>query len=230
MGHHEHEHPPKPKSFLPDFLKHLPLDAQGRPIPWFILCKDGVPDFKLSDARKLRECCTKPICWICGRVRPADELAFVFTPLSSITRTSSEPPSHKQCAEFACKYCPFICDPSFREVDSEIKQGTITKRGPSVALIYVTDAMQPVPVPGGIMFGIGEAKELICYSQGRLSTPEEIRASFEDGWPAFKQSIYDRGGNVQQVATLMKAKDAMMRKLGLEAPEDNGGLIQVVGG
>ena len=101
---------------MPPRIRRLPVSPAGFPVPWFIQwfdggkpCApgDGVPDFRVFDAGKLRLAIKARRCWVCGG-QLGVHLAFVIGPMCSINRVISEPPSHRECAVFSATACPFL--------------------------------------------------------------------------------------------------------------------------
>src|SRR5215831_18617572 len=97
---------------LPRRMKALPVD-RGYPVPWFVEWIDGVPDFRIMDGRKLVRAVRERLCWVCGQPL-GSFLAFTVGPMCAVNRISSEPPSHRDCAVFSAKACPFLTRPTMR--------------------------------------------------------------------------------------------------------------------
>ena len=98
---------------MPDRIARLPVDARGFPVPEFAMWYNGVPDFRVIKPGYVRKCIIKNNCWICGE-RLGVRKAFVIGPMCCINRISAEPPSHRDCALFAAKNCPFLSMPLAR--------------------------------------------------------------------------------------------------------------------
>lgn len=92
---------------MPPQIRRLPIE-RGYPVPWFVPKVDGHYDFRLADyRRKLPLAIKKKLCWICG-CAVGKEYVFPIGPMCAVNRTTSEPPSHMSCAEFAALACPFL--------------------------------------------------------------------------------------------------------------------------
>jgi hypothetical protein len=89
-----------------DFLSHLPVH-RGLPVPFSQAWFDGKPDFRTVDPNKTIQCVQEELCAICGR-RLGERSYFICGPLSKKSRLFTDPPMHKQCAEFAAETCPFV--------------------------------------------------------------------------------------------------------------------------
>ena len=95
---------------LPKSMGVLPLDERGYPIPWFVAWYDGKPDFRVVDVKKMKRALSEHLCWICGG-HIDDAFVFVRGAAPVSNRIALEPPSHRACAEFAVRACPFMLLP-----------------------------------------------------------------------------------------------------------------------
>jgi hypothetical protein len=94
---------------LPDRMRHLPVSSDGYPCPRFISWINGKPDFRSIEPDKLGKAVRLNLCWLCGQAL-GSRLAMVVGPMCIINRVSSEPPCHRECAEYAVVACPFLSD------------------------------------------------------------------------------------------------------------------------
>ena len=95
---------------MPARIACLSLTEKGYPLPFFAAMIDGKPDIRIVSTEKFHRCVNEHLCWLCGQ--PLD-IPFVFVvPPNKIT--SSEPPCHDECAEYAMAACPFITNPSMK--------------------------------------------------------------------------------------------------------------------
>src|SRR5580692_7475343 len=97
-------------STLPRRMTALPIDERGYPVPWFVDWIDGKPEFRAMDPRKFVRAIKEKLCWVCGQ-RLGVNVCFVAGPMCGINRTSSEPPSHRECAVWSAQNCPFLNNP-----------------------------------------------------------------------------------------------------------------------
>jgi hypothetical protein len=180
---------------LPTKMKHLPCDHRGFPVPYFVAWIDGLPEFPVADGSKLIRCIRKSLCWVCGgelgRVH-----AFLIGPMCAINRTSSEPPSHLECARFSARNCPFLTKPRMKRVDKENLPitdpgGIMIERNPGVSLLWAQKAGQWQNFDdgkGGILFDIGEKPHFTeWYAHGRRATRDEVMQSIITGLPQLEQ-------------------------------------------
>lgn len=180
---------------LPSRLRKLPVDARGYPVPWFVAWVPNpnggpdVPEFRAMDGRKFRDAVQQRLCWVCGE--PLGRwLAFPIGPMSVITRTISEPPSHLECAEWSVRNCPFLSEPKMVRrydnlpADAEEPAGHGIKRNPGVIAIWSTRSYELFnDGTGKALITIGEPERVTWWCEGRAATREEVDASVTSGYP-----------------------------------------------
>lgn len=187
---------------LPSRIAKLPKDHRGFPVPWFVTWIDGQPDFRIITPEKIVAAVKGHRCWICGE-QLGRFMAFVIGPMCAINRTSGEPPSHRDCAEFAAKACPFLTrprmNPRMKRNEKNLPcghpdgPGIALKRNPGVALVWVTKRYSLFPVAGGFLFSVGEPVETISFAEGRPARREEVVASIDSGLPVLREEAQEDG-------------------------------------
>lgn len=203
----------------------LPVEARGYPVPFFVAWIDGVPDFRVTDPRKIAICYNQKRCWVCGQTL-GSYVAFVVGPMCAINRISSEPPSHRECAEWAAKACPFLARPHAKRREAGLPEesgppaGISIRRNPGVALVWVTKSFRPIPAPHpdgtqGALFQMGEPREVLCFTEGRPSTLDEIRESVDTGIPLLRAEVNEQ--NWREVKAFETAVAQGRRLLGIAA-------------
>lgn len=174
---------------LPDRMKVLPVSDKGFPVPFFATWSDGKPDFRVVTSEKMSEAVRRKLCWICGQHMGA-YMAFVIGPMCGINRTISDPPSHRDCAIFAAKNCPFMANPlakrNGRDLPSDTQDaaGFGLKRNPGAVGVWVTKSyrrFRPQAGQPGLLFELGNPVEVIWFSRGRDATRAEVEHSVETG-------------------------------------------------
>jgi hypothetical protein len=184
----------------PTFMAHLPIDKRGYPVPWFVDYINGEPEFRAMDRRKFQRSINERLCWTCGG-KLFDEEVFVIGPMCAVNRISSEPPSHRECAEYSAKTCPFLTRPhARRREDEEFRAakkpspGIMIERNPGVTLLWYTkrhELMNSPRRPGvanpGILFKLGRAFKIGWYREGRAATRAEVLESIESGLPILRE-------------------------------------------
>lgn len=181
---------------LPARMEHLPRDARGYPVPWFVyIDPDGVPDFRIVGPGKHEAAHKFERCWVCGGQRGRN-FSFVVGPMCAVNRTSGEPPCHLDCAMFSAIACPFLVRPKMkRDRVNSIPDGSVSspsglERNPGVALVWNTRSYRLVRgTAGEPIYRIGEPQECLWFCQGRPATRDEVLTSIESGLPLLEASI-----------------------------------------
>jgi hypothetical protein len=206
----------------PRLMEKLPIDARGYPVPWFVDWIRGEPEFRAMDIRKFKAAIKDRLCWTCGNPLFREEI-FVIGPMCAINRISSEPPSHRECAEYAAKSCPFLTKPHMHrrtddtfEAGRKPSPGVMVERNPGVTLLWYTRRHELQRVkdrPGaadGVLFRIGSPFKLEWYSRGREATRAEVLEAIRTGLPLLYQAAakYDGPEGIRhleaQTAAAMK--------------------------
>ena len=193
----------------PPRMAKLILDSRGFPVPWFVALIDGVPDFRVIRENGIAYAHNYGICWLCGE--PLGRYgAFVIGPMCGINRVNSEPPSHRDCAEYAVRACPFMTKPRMvrneRGLDESVKPaGVGLRRNPGVVLLWVTKSWKPFRVDNGVLFRLGEPTDIAFYACGRKATREEIDASIASGLPLLEEPAHAEGPDAVKALARMKA-------------------------
>lgn len=195
---------------MPARIKRLPVDRRGFPVPWFVQWfrdgqpsepREGEPDFRVADMRKMSRAIKERRCWCCGETLGV-HLAFVIGPMCAINRTISEPPNHLECAEFSAKGCPFLSRPRMRRNEKDVPEqgqepaGHGLKRNPGVACVWVTRGyrlFRPHAGNPGVLFALGAPEKVLWFAEGREATRAEVMASINGGLPALKEIAAQEG-------------------------------------
>jgi hypothetical protein len=205
-----------PSKILPPpvAMQFLPKDHRGYVVPFFVEWVDGKPDFRVIDGRKLRRCVHEKLCWLCGGPLNSRTVAYVVGPMCALNRTSSEPPSHVECAEYAAKVCPFLTMPKAQRREANMPAGHVEapgvglKRNPGATLVWVTrDRLKPFSVPrgpngerAGTLFDIGSPIKTLWFAEGRPALRAEVLASIESGLPLLLEvAKTDRDGALAEL-------------------------------
>lgn len=161
-------------------------------MPWFVAYPDGPdadPDFRVADPKKWVRAVKEKLCWVCGEPLGA-WLVFVLGPMCGITRTTSEPACHKDCAEWSVANCPFLVRPHMVRRDENLPEGTVDApgcpldRNPGVTLLWRTKSFTLFRGPDRrALIRVGEPFEVACFAEGRRATREEVDTSIAGGLP-----------------------------------------------
>lgn len=177
---------------LPERIKALPV-FRGYPVPWFVAYPngpDGEPEFRTADAKKWIAAVQQKRCWVCGQQLGA-HLAFVLGPMCGITRTTSEPACHRECAEWSIHYCPFLTRPRMERREGNLPEGTVDApgcplhRNPGVTLLWTTRSFTLFRGSDRrYLIRVGDPLEVACYAEGRRATRKEVDESIAGGLPS----------------------------------------------
>jgi hypothetical protein len=189
---------------LPLRMRDLPLDERGYPVPWFVDWIDGKPEFRAMDPEKLRRAIQRRLCWVCGR-RLGVFQCFVAGPMCGINRTSSEPPSHADCAKWSALNCPFLSNPRMVRREDEVSdsmKGNVAgfglMRNPGVVMVWFTRQYDVFPDHGGRpLIQMGEPDRVEWYCEGRAATRAEVDASIDSGLPALETLARQEKGGME---------------------------------
>jgi hypothetical protein len=212
---------------LPPNMRHLPVDAKrGLSVPYFVLWEDGIPDFRISDMAKMRECTLHRLCMICGKPMAGDEGVFAMGPLNVIQATNDEPPMHQLCAEYSAQVCPWMLRPGMKRIDKKPKpEGTISltvesraaeyKGAPQVWALYHAEEYMATSEPNGtMMYYLGAPTEIHWWREGRRATRDEVITAMAEGRAYLAQHEKIAGKK-----SVQRELDSAMETLGAWLPE-----------
>jgi hypothetical protein len=216
---------------LPPRIKRLPKDERGFPVPKFVVwMKDGkeapdrtspgvVPDFRYADAAFRARAFRNRLCWVCGEPTGVHRV-YAIGPMCVVNRTTSEPASHRDCAEFAVKACPFLLRPRMRrlpmgEDEPRESPGVMLERNPGATCLYETNEATKVgDGKGGWLIKLGHPDRVDWWAEGRKATRAEIQASIDSGFP-FLLDIARQEGSAA-VAELARVTERALQLLPAE--------------
>jgi hypothetical protein len=196
---------------LPDRMRSLPVDHRGYPVPYFVAWIDGKPDHPVVDPEKRDSAIRFRRCWLCGEVLGRFG-TFVIGPMCAVNRVSSEPPSHRECAQFAARACPFLTRPDARRREAGMPEngvqpaGHMLRRNPGVSLVWTTRSWEIFRDEAGVLWDIGEPAELEWLAEGRAASRGEVLHSIETGMPSLK----DLARGADELAKLEAMKESAL--------------------
>lgn len=162
---------------------------RGWPVPWFCALVDGAYDFRIVGPGKFEMAIDRRLCWLCGRPLQR-KLAFVIGPMCAINRTTSEPPSHCDCAAWAVRVCPFLTQRQQHRNAQGLPAtmvappGEMIARQPGVALVWQTLRYTLFDDgSGGALIRIGDPIATSWHREGRAATRAEVLESIASGLP-----------------------------------------------
>jgi hypothetical protein len=186
---------------LPARMCLLPVDARGYPIPAFVeTLPDGTRDFRIMSQSHWRRCVKERRCWVCDQKLGA-YLAFLIGPMCAVTRTTSEPPCHRECAEWSARNCPFLARPQMHRREDEFTDGLEgnaagcpIRRNPGVAVVWVArDYEVWRDERGSPLITVGEPVEVTWWAEGRPATRAAIEESIRTGMPLLEAQATEPG-------------------------------------
>jgi hypothetical protein len=183
---------------MPECIEILPRDKRGFPVPKFAMWIDGEPDFRVVAPGWRETCARQNVCWICGG-NLGSKKWFVLGPMCTVTRSTSEPPNHKLCAEFAAKNCPFLAMPMAKRNERDMPEehvappGLAINRNPGVAAIWQTTSYRTFKVGDSWLIEVGPPQEVSFWREGRRATRAEVLHSVETGLPLLLASAKEEG-------------------------------------
>jgi hypothetical protein len=202
---------------MPARIARLPRDERGYPAPWFVCwvkggepcpAGEGEPDFRVIGPDKLAEAYKQAKCWICGLSLIGAARVYTIGPMCVVNRTTSEPPSHRDCAEFAAKACPFLTRPRQKRdrkglPEDRVVVGNPIDRNPGAVCLYQTGKAKPFRAGGGWLFRLGPPIRVDWWAEGRKATRAEIEASIESGYPLlFEEAKKDGIEGIQELGRM----------------------------
>jgi hypothetical protein len=170
-------------------IARLPLDKRGYPIPWFAARFQGEPDFRVYDPAKFSRALKERRCWVCGEKLGAYGY-FVVSPYCVVSRTSTEPPCHEECAEFSVQGCPFLTGAEVRRRAAALPEesfeaaGLVVEESPAVVAIWATLGYEVVATERGPVCKLGDPVSCRWFKQGRKATRSEVLEAIERDFPA----------------------------------------------
>jgi hypothetical protein len=169
----------KPPAMLADHLPRLPpsmrlltVNHQGYPVPWFAYSPEKLT---VIDKHKKRRAIEERRCWICGGAL-SRRLSFVLGPAQTITRTTTEPPSHRACAEFAVIACPFLRNPQRRRSSEPDDPAVHALHNPGCFAVWTTDSYETdsYELDAACRVIVGEPMAVAWFHRGKPASRRQV--------------------------------------------------------
>lgn len=198
---------------VPPRVARLPRNKSGYPVPFFVAWINGEPDFRIIDPHKFALCLRFRFCWICGEPL-GKHFVYVMGPMCTITRTTSEPACHRDCAEFSVQACPHLNNPNAKRRDfgketMVAPAGYHSERNPGVMAIYPTDGAKPFrPIAGsdGVLLTVNAPTGPVdWWTEARRATRDEVVAALAVGEPTLRRKAELEGRDAVRVLEAMIA-------------------------
>ena len=208
---------------MPFRIKALPVNEKGFPIPAFVAWLDiagkrslppgtfgATRDFRIIDPGYMDRCYRFNKCWICGEPLGRHRV-FAIGPMCVVNKTTMEPPSHRSCAEYAAKACPFLVQPrmrrNFKDLPKEDRRvaGMMIERNPGCICLYETEDYRRIHARNGMLCRLGKPVRVDWYSEGRVATREEVLDSIDSGLPTLMEEAKKDGPEAVKELTVLRA-------------------------
>lgn len=225
---------------MPARMRKLPVNEKGFPVPafvaWLNLAGDRyLPewtrgarrDFRVINPDYLDRCYRLSKCWICGEPLGRHRV-FAIGPMCAVNRTTMEPPSHRDCVEYATKTCPFMMRPrmvrNYKDMPSDKSApGVLIERNPGVYCLWETETYRRFRAPGGLLCAIGEPQKVEWVREGRPATRAEVVESIDSGMPLLTAEAMKEGPEALADLTSYRARVERYLPKEIAAQNDPGG-------
>lgn len=206
---------------LPTRMHRLHV-RRGYPVPWFVtwmkdgeVCDagEGEPEFRVITSERIKEAVDRKLCWVCGE-KMGTFYSFTAGPMCAVNQISAEPPSHRDCARFSAKGCPFLTRPHMRRrendlptEDERVEAGKMILRNPGVAMVWTTKHFRPISADEGVVFRMGSPTGIDWYHEGGYATTDQVLDSIRSGLPILNE------GEPEPLAVLNSAAAARLEEM-----------------
>lgn len=204
---------------LPHYMRDLPLDERGYPVPFFVSRPDGQPNFQLADGAKWVRCVRENRCWICGKPLGAFKV-FAVGPMAATNRISAEPPSHLDCAEYAIAACPFLLYPKAQRrslddagVPMAPPPGIHAEHNPGVMALWTTKQYKTLSPHAPAIIHLGDPTTVRWFSGGRLAGRELVAAAIEDAHTRLTQECESPAALTHLAQAIERVRKLLPREL-----------------
>ncbi len=189
---------------IPKRIAKLPVH-RGFHVPWFVAKIDGEYDFRIADSVKFKRAVRDKLCWVCGE-KLGKFKSFVIGPMCGITRTSAEPPVHRECGIYSATACPFLSRPNMKRREDEVTlanegngAGVAIKRNSGACGVWtVEDFVIFRDHNGRILHEVGDPVSVEWFAEGRAATREEVVASIDSGIHHLREAC-DSEANLMEI-------------------------------
>jgi len=118
--------------------------------------------------------------------------------MCAINRNTSEPPCHRDCAEFAVQACPFLMLPKADYRTANLpKDGGKLPHGidgnPGACCIWITETFRPYRTSGSWLIEVGEPVEVLWWAEGKPASRQAILDSFDRRLPLLREMAQSEG-------------------------------------
>lgn len=205
---------------VPERIAALPRDDHGRPVPWFTARPAGKPDLRTMDAAKIPTAIGEHRCWICGQpFEPAERPAFIVGPFSLFSRVASEPPSHRFCALYALRECPFLSNPQRARRPANLPEGatmagTPILDNPGVVLMWTCSAyrVERLETGGGVLLRLPEPLSIVAYHGGLPALRNHLDDAFTAAADRARVELADAGAPAEVIDSVVATNRQLLNR------------------
>jgi hypothetical protein len=137
---------------IPRRLPSRPRDPRGFAISWFsLILPDGSARISVNDSAKRSRALAHRLCWTCGQ--PLGRfVSFVLGPVQTLSRITTELPSHRECILLCAARLPISGQSATRAFGRAVLELLCGYRSPlpdnpGLHALWVTRTYQPEPTP-----------------------------------------------------------------------------------
>lgn len=224
---------------MPDRIKTLYRASNGYPVPYFVawfvdgkVQREGVgdPDFRVVDPQKMSSCMRLNLCWICGQPLGRHH-AFVLGPMCVVTRVTSEPASHQDCALYAMHVCPFLTHPKRRRNERPFETEIVPAAGehslanPGVMALWMTSGAFPFKAQRGqpgVLFKVDEPSNVTWWREGRPARRIEVSDALLTAEPRLRSTCVRDGLTADEFAIMWRRALDLLPREGTDGHEQQG--------
>lgn len=216
---------------VPFRMAQRPRDERGYVIPFFVGYHHGKPDFRTIAPGRVAQCYRGELCWLCGQ-RLGKHRWFVVGPMCVANHLSSEPPSHYECARYACEACPHLTLPSAKRrtanlpEDAHAPPGIPLARNPGVVVMWESRNYHAIRTDGGgMLFNIGDPHSAPeWWTEGRHASRAEAEAGFDASVAVLREvAAMDARNEGSDAATATAERSIELARRYLPAEEGQAG-------
>lgn len=157
---------------IPDFMKRLPVDHRGYPVPFIVFRdKEDKPHFRINDTTKVLQCVKEDRCSICGNTLGSNKW-IVGGPLSAFHPHGAfnDIPVHRECCEYALQVCPYMAFSQYKGIGITDNMITVAKDN-QVLLLDPAQDLDRLPL--FVMCKISDFEFVVKNHQGNYVIPKK---------------------------------------------------------
>lgn len=175
---------------LPDYMRGLPVDDDGVPVPFVVAWIDGKADRSQPNTAAMTRCIQEDLCAICGE-KLGRFKAFTLSHQQVLTGVASDPPGHLECVFYAAE--------------------VLMSSAPIVVVVWSTEQSRLLLSGRRPLWEVGAPDRVGWFVGGRPAVREEIEADSGAALEAIRSQL--DGSNREAWQQLDDAHDALLALL-----------------